>query len=227
MLTEFERRFVSLLTEMICSPEVGTADIRRKRLARRTGDAAKVFSALERLGYGTFPSDMEDYFSRYQEIGILWRGDRPFSDVGGEISLPHLGDSIALGPPPWSRQGEWPEPERELYSQLRVFDKHEKGGVGSSASLRMGVEGSAPEVWFFHSSRGAVLLDIDYCEYMESLFVTRGFYGWQYLFADISFEDGRYSASGDAIARSLSYLQSTFPDSDYSDLRRRMTARGG
>ena len=38
-------------------------------------------------------------------------------------------------------------------------------------------------------------MDVDYCEYLDALLLTKGTFGWQYLFTEASLRDDRFQIS--------------------------------
>ncbi|RJO78426.1 hypothetical protein D5S18_05940 [Nocardia panacis] len=81
------------------------------------------------------------------------------------------------------------------------------------------------EIWFHDRSDGPVRLDLDYCGYLEALVRTKGCFGWQYLFADVSLADHEHHHSLDNMRRMLEVFPKLFPEHDYTDLAERLNQR--
>jgi hypothetical protein len=77
--------------------------------------------------------------------------------------------------------------------------------------FEQGVE--SPEVWLF--SDQCYKLDLTYQKYVECLFETRGFFDWQYLFADVSLDDLN-TGMVEYLTEMLTVLPKLFPNTDFT-----------
>ncbi|MDA2811748.1 hypothetical protein O4J56_13990 [Nocardiopsis sp. RSe5-2] len=69
------------------------------------------------------------------------------------------------------------------------------------------------------------LLDLDYAEYVNTVLVTKGACGWQYLFADVAFDSTELRSTGADLQAMLDSFPAWFPRHDYAPLRARLEAR--
>lgn len=69
------------------------------------------------------------------------------------------------------------------------------------------------------------MMDVDYCGYLAALLVTKGTYGWQYLFADVSLADDIHHHTVENARRMLEVFPRLFPGYDYAPLAARLEAR--
>ena len=72
---------------------------------------------------------------------------------------------------------------------------------------------------------GFFKLDLTYSQYVEALVITKGVYGWQYLFADVSFDEYDLDGADERLERMLEVFPVIFPNHDYADLDARLKAR--
>jgi hypothetical protein len=69
-------------------------------------------------------------------------------------------------------------------------------------------------------------MDIDYCQYLRTLAITKGTYGWQKLCRDIaSLDEDDMSGIRADMAEMLEVFPALFPDHDYEPLRIRLAER--
>lgn len=118
-----------------------------------------------------------------------------------------------------------PVGEREILRTLRVVDDQPLGGNGTFAALRL-VDGRLePEVWFYDLKLGLHAMVLDYCAYLDALLHTKGFYGWQYLFAEVDLDAQEYGILLQRLSRTIRVLPTLFPNSNFEDLAERLSAR--
>lgn len=186
------------------------------------GDAAKAFTRIEKRKNIHLSPALHRCFLRFSTLALYWRSPTQ-TQIAGEFYLPRITKAL-LGGPPKSLEGATRE-ERDLYSQFRVIDFHPNGGTGTLGLIRLQPETPSPEVWFHDMNRGSYKLDIDYCGYLDALLMTRGYYAWQYLFADVSFRDNEFVRVAENTRRSIDLLSSALPGTDYGPLEDRLAHR--
>ncbi|TDC70836.1 hypothetical protein [Streptomyces hainanensis] len=112
---------------------------------------------------------------------------------------------------------------------LHGFDGTARTGDGAIAGFRAedGVVLDAsghPEIWYSVNTSGTLVrLDLSYPEYLETLLLTRGLHGWQYLFAD-PHDPGFPEYFRLNIGPHLDFIARAFPHDDFSALRARYEA---
>lgn len=68
-------------------------------------------------------------------------------------------------------------------------------------------------------------MDLDYLGYLEALAVTKGAYGWQYLFTDLSLLNDDLHHVVESVKAMLRRFPDLFPQHDYTQLRERLEER--
>ncbi|MEV0703458.1 hypothetical protein AB0I53_36850 [Saccharopolyspora sp. NPDC050389] len=225
-LLDLERRLSKLIEQIRdCSlMEVefcaeGDLDPERVDAAGVLADVADWYEVL-------LDASLEPAVTRFEELACHWSIDEPDVELSGEFSLIYLLDAFGNTPPRLAHAGT-PDAERRLFSEFRVFDEPHRGGDGKLVSLRVQDGVTNPEVWFFDVTRGTYRLDVDYRGYLDALLLTRGTYGWQYLFTDVSLRDSEFEHVAEDMRLMLRTFPPLFPDDDFTPLRARLSERLG
>ncbi|WP_431040490.1 hypothetical protein ACQUSR_00305 [Streptomyces sp. P1-3] len=141
-------------------------------------------------------------------------------------STGELGQIFDLIPSGW--------PGAELCSELRVIDNTPLTAAGQLAAIRIQRHTDPLEIWYYDMDMNEVegwgqqlvRLDLTYTGYLEQLVLTKGTYGWQYLFTDeLPFTDPYFKNFRTGLGAMLDHFPGLFPAWDYTDLRRRFAAR--
>ncbi|MEU7900445.1 hypothetical protein AB0B45_47385 [Nonomuraea sp. NPDC049152] len=169
------------------------------------------------------PAALEQCGLRFRELGRQWKGEGPF--VNGEFYLTHIARAVSP-----RQEEEWIESweGKELFrsSQLRIIDEHPITGTGHYAALRLLPDGGEPEIWWVAEPRyGAWKMDVGYREYLEMLQLTKGAFGWQFLFTRAPLGNEEFERVRDRIENMLDALPVLFPERDYEPLTERFSAR--
>jgi hypothetical protein len=169
---------------------------------------------------------LKDCFVRFDRFSASWEMEGSENGLSGEFSIAHLPSAIATEAPPTAPE-LMTEAERHRYAQFRVLDDHPVSGTGAFAALRLDSETPVPEIWYhdFHYNLGGFRMALDHCGYLEALTLTKGTFGWQFLFCDVSFADDDFLGLGDALTEMLDVFPRLFPGHDYTDLRARLEER--
>ena len=113
------------------------------------------------------------------------------------------------------------------------IDNAYESSRGFMTFLRM-VPGTSPlEVWFSDLAGtgadpyppGYVKLDLTFTQYVETLLLTKGLHGWQYLFADVSLTDPALQHVAEGLRNGVNALPDIFPGLDYTPLIQRLKTR--
>ena len=104
--------------------------------------------------------------------------------------------------------------------EMRVFDYYAYNG-GPIYSLLRVIDDRLDEHVYVFNERDVFTTTLDYAEYLKRVRLTRGFQFWQYLFCE-SPDIKDYELA--AIKRGLDFLESEFPNDDYSDLKGKLVA---
>jgi hypothetical protein len=147
------------------------------------------------------------------------------SEAAGELSLVYLYSAV-MEPPELSGATS-SEKDRSVLESFRVIDDQPRSGRGTFAAVRASEGKLGADVWFFDVKRGTFELDLDYCSYLETLSVTKGHYGWQYLFADVDLAAPDHRRLQQDLRQMLKVLPKLFPGHDYDSLVKRLDGRSG
>ncbi|MER6990342.1 hypothetical protein ABT337_10765 [Saccharopolyspora hirsuta] len=227
-LTTYETTWLGVLEELRTCPEI-RLDVADRGQLDEAGDADRVFGELaERDGIVLDPA-LKACHLRMSGITAFWDiADPEYEEeslIAGEFHLDNLHRAIRSGPLVERLPDPTPEQLR-LYSQLRCFDGTPHGGVGHLSMLRVQPGVTDPELWFDATTKGYHRMDLDYPGYLEALRITKGTYGWQFLFTDVSLEeDGPFDVAGQFAEIMLELFPRLFPDHDYAPLRARLAER--
>ncbi|MFG3705269.1 hypothetical protein ACGF7U_11140 [Micromonospora sp. NPDC047670] len=167
---------------------------------------------------------IQEYFFRHGAVEAAWRSRRPGTALVGDFKLRHI--MSAVGNLRMTRfwKGE-DDAERSLFKDLRIFDDTPRTGSGRMALLRATPGTADPEIWFFDMRQGVVPMELDYPAYLETLLVTKGVIGWQYLYCQPEDCGMGFIPLVDGLQEMLDVFPRLFPDHDYADLRARLEAR--
>ncbi|MFF5670664.1 hypothetical protein [Streptomyces hygroscopicus] len=178
-----------------------------------------------------FSESMLGCYLRFYELGAAWRTVEDLPDVKGEFSLVNFHDALQVSDPGAGRAKT--DFHREFLSQLCPVDRTPRFGAGMQTYIRLQADVDELELWYSDIAdieqpsypSGFIKLDIGYCEYLKMLLLTKGAYGWQYLFAGISLSRGDFLESINNLKNMLQVFPELFPGRDYSSLRTRLEAR--
>lgn len=167
---------------------------------------------------------LQHCFFRFEEISAHWRFEEDGLDFAGEFCLSHLVEAVGADPLPTDLE-MLSESERQLYSELHPLDEFPNSGADTFAALRIRPGDPQPEVLYYDFRVGGTKLDIDYCGYIDALTITKGTFGWQYLFSDVTTADNHFAHVVENLQGMLEIFPQLFPEYDYAPLRARLEAR--
>ncbi|MFE4366801.1 hypothetical protein ACFRMN_00840 [Streptomyces sp. NPDC056835] len=178
-----------------------------------------------------FSENMLSCYLRFYELGAAWGAVEALPDISGEFNLINFHDALQASDPGTARGKT--DFHREFLSQLCPIDRTPRSGAGSQTYIRMQAGVDELELWYSAVADigqppyppGFIQLDIDYCEYLRMLLLTKGVHGWQYLFADISLDRRDFSDSANNLTNMLRVFPDVFPGRDYSSIRARLEDR--
>ncbi|MCP2165667.1 hypothetical protein [Goodfellowiella coeruleoviolacea] len=233
-LTDYERGWVGVLDELRGCPAIEVFEDSIMPVTLVAADAAEACAEIERrFGVSLDPAFQRSHL-RFSMLGCAWQTVDPWPEqarwpeVHGEFYLSELCSVFENGSP--VRPGDgwyWSTPEEhQLLSEFRLFDGSAYGGTGFHGALRIQPGVRNPEIWYSHVKRGHWRLDLDYRGYLDALRVTRGTYGWQYLFADedaLVGDDCEFEVEN--LTAMLDVFPEWFPEHDYAPLHERLARR--
>lgn len=165
-------------------------------------------------------------------IGASWDFSASGEELAGEYSIPSPLEIMMQHASPLARSLKDPF-QRAFAAQLRAMDSDAFAGGGFTTYVRMDPTTPHQEIWFNElvgiggppHPYGFVKLNLSYKKYLEILVLTKGIYGWQYLFSDISFSDSAIRHHREGLSRGLQVFPDMFPDHDFTELQQRLEAR--
>jgi hypothetical protein len=217
----YEERAAKALEELRGCAELDVSQAGFDVIPRYLDDQVFVYESLaEDEGLPLSP-EIRKYFFRYGEIKADWRSPAQDSDLSGEFRLRHIYSGTRMS---YVWEGT-DDRERELYRHLLIFDDTPETGSGLMTTMRAPRGTTNPEICFFDMHNGLMEMDLDYGTYLDTLLVTKGTIGWQYLFCDTGFGDPGFTPVVRGLKEMLAVFPTLFPDHDYSDLRARLKER--
>ncbi|MGI5373569.1 hypothetical protein ACQEV2_04780 [Streptomyces sp. CA-251387] len=191
--------------------------------------AIEFFDEFDNVALGSYLRECNIWFT---ELSCRWRAKTGSPELGGEFRLRDLYDSILLPPPQFTLETAGAS-DLAIYEQLRVVDFPQHAGTGHFAAIRIQQHVDPLEMWYYDMRLSTapgidsdlVKLDLTYCQYLEALLLTKGVFGWQYLFADITLRGIVFRDTVERLKRMLEVFPELFPDHDYGDLAARLEAR--
>ncbi|WP_159030036.1 hypothetical protein [Kitasatospora albolonga] len=249
-MTGFEDRLVAMLAGLRENEAVTVYDAEEGPLATWLAGPEHALEVMEKAAGLALAPSMVGNFHRYGVLGCYWRATED-TTLGGEFGLNHLVNACVGSVPRTISEADWPTSERgysglvanvsEVYMPevdmegeltelvLHGFDGNVHTGDGAIAGFRaedgvvLDMSGH-PEIWYSVNTSGTVVrLGLSYPEYLETLLLTRGLHGWQYLFAD-PHDPGFPEYFHLDIGRHLDFIARAFPRDDFSALRARHEA---
>lgn len=220
----FEARCAKVLQDIRDTAEFDVERARLGPIPYALDDAEEVFQTLAEEEDLPLGPPVRKYFFRHGMIEACWRPRQASSDLVGEFKLTHI--MVALSDKRMDEiWGGENDEERALHKELRYFDDTPVTGSGRMALLRATTGATAPEVWFFDMRQGATRMELDYPGYLETLLITKGVIGWQYLYCQPEVCGAGFIPLTDGLKEMLELFPRLFPEYDYTDLRARLEAR--
>lgn len=244
-MADIEGRLLAMLAELRSTEGIEVYHATEGPLATWLTGPEHALDVIRKADGIPLAPELFDDFHRHDELHCYWRGAGSDSTIGGEFWLTHL-VNVAVGHVPAELPDTvWPLGARgdygavcdvsEVYGPdeeervLHGFDGQGLTGNGALAGFTVSdddecatLEGTPghPEIWFSVNTDGTLVrLDLTYTEYLETLLLTRGLHGWQYLYA--APDDPGFGHYGTDLGPRLDFLERTFPDDDFSPLRAR------
>jgi hypothetical protein len=220
----FEVSSARALQEISDCSALSVSEVRFGKISRTREESSRAFRTLDELYGIPFSPRVREYYFRFNEIETYWRSSNPELELVGEIHLTHLSRSVIENRLHLIWEGEG-DRERELHKELKFFDDTPRTGSGHMALLRVPPGTADPEIWFFDMRQGAMPMDLDYGSYLDTLLITKGTIGWQYLYCDTGPGDPGFAPVSRGLRQMLDIFPGLFPDYDYSDLQTRLEER--
>ncbi|MFC4908791.1 hypothetical protein [Actinomadura gamaensis] len=198
-----------------------TSDTTSSTAPDSTSDTAHGAGSADASGEITAPAGLADCFVRFRGLGRQWTTTEP--GVGGEFFLTSLAHAKPQAYDSWI--DPWEGGKRFPSAELRIIDEHPVTGTGNFAGIRLRPGGGEPELWWSTIRYADWRLDIGYREYLDTLLLTRGAFGWQFLFTRAPLATEEFDLVRARLERTLDALPGLFPEDDYTHLKRRFEER--
>jgi hypothetical protein len=163
-----------------------------------------------------------DHLLDAEQIHLSWH--TPDHAVYGEFALKDLRTCLSGFYMPYTDERLAPA-EQLVMDEIKTLE--ESPGSGRLTALRVSMDMTPRhELWFYDMNQQRFeLLDLKYSSYVDTLLITKGIPGWQYLYTDARLADDEFRHLAGQLERSLDALEEVFPAHDYSALRERLEAR--
>ncbi|GLF93126.1 hypothetical protein [Streptomyces yaizuensis] len=217
-LMEFERRIKMTLESLSKHPSIECEVLRCSPVNEDFGSASEMLQVIGALCNARFPAGTREVLFRFEEVAAQWSLQESTVKLSGEFHVKPLLFAVTA-PPPHISWKEAPKDLQRLHSHFRVIDDTPETGAGIMASMRMGEDSSAPEIWITDVSLGTYRMRIDYAAYMENLLVTKGTFGWHYLFTEAPLRESQFSYVRRNIQTMLQVFPRIFPGLAYAPLQ--------
>ncbi|MFE1310369.1 hypothetical protein [Streptomyces sp. NPDC058755] len=167
---------------------------------------------------------LSEYYFPVEEVHLSWNSvDGPF--VGGEFCITNIVTCLTRWHPPMEDAALTPE-ERRVLAGLKIMDEEPYAGTGRATGLRASSQSPEPELWYHDATRSRLeRLDLTYGTYLDTVLVTKGAFGWQYLFADIDLGQPEFGEVVENLTEAFALFSSAFPQRAYAPLKARLEAR--
>ncbi|ANP53285.1 hypothetical protein J2Z21_008553 [Streptomyces griseochromogenes] len=167
---------------------------------------------------------LSEYYFPAEEVHLSWNSVEGPS-TGGEFCITNIVTCLTRWQPPLEDAALTSE-RRAVLAGLKVTDQEPYAGTGRATGLRVSLRSPEPELWYHDATRSRLeRLDLTYGTYLDTVLITKGAFGWQYLFADIELGRPEFREVAENLSESLSFFSSAFPRYDYAPLVSRLEAR--
>ncbi|WP_326761279.1 hypothetical protein OHB35_40110 [Streptomyces phaeochromogenes] len=175
--------------------------------------------------------ELKECALRFVSLSCEWSLASRDRNLDGEFSLPHLYLAITRDPPRHNDLAT--ESERALLADLRMIDSAPRRATGEAAFIRLEPHKETLEIWYQdrylfdeqNNTQGFLKMELSYCDYLDTLRLTKGAFGWQMLFVDASLRGSGFRAHVENLTNMLETFPAAFPQYDYTALVNRLEAR--
>ena len=176
-------------------------------------------------------AELKERALRFVSLSCEWSLTSAGRSLDGEFRLPHLYLALVRDAPRYNDLA--PERERGLMAGLRKIDSAPSRATGEAAFIRVEPDKDTLEIWYQdrylfhedHNTQGFLRMDLGYPEYLDVLRLTKGVFGWQLLFVDVSLRESELRPHLESVTTMLEVFPSEFPQYDYAPLQGRLAAR--
>jgi hypothetical protein len=144
---------------------------------------------------------------------------------GGEFHLYPLSDTLLSNRDPELWHKGMDHEKIEFLKRLRIFDDHPDAGDFKLAAFYLDPVLSPPTLppIYFYDRGNFWLMDQDYGGYLDSLLNLFGVNNWQYIYCDLNdMSQPARERIYEELSKTLSELQTLFPDRDFAPYQARL-----
>ncbi|MFJ9866778.1 hypothetical protein [Streptomyces sp. NPDC101165] len=231
-LTVNEKRHAAVLAAIQRSPFLDATCGSCDELGEPLEELLPLYEHNEDWDEVRLDGDLGSCALRFMDLGAQWSTTGGLPEILGEYRILHFYDVFDQleGPEPLDDATEF---QRQFLAELRHFDMTPRSGAGMMSFIRMQPNVSPLEIWFHDVADiggepyppGYLRMDITYCQYLDALLLTKGTYGWQYLYTDVRLSDAGFHLARTYLTRMLEVFPELFPEHDYAPLRARLEER--
>ena len=175
--------------------------------------------------------ELKDHALRFESLSCAWSSADAALDIHGEFCLPHLYMALIRDAPRYNDLAT--DREQVLLDQLRMIDHAPRRATGEATFIRVEPHRDSLEIWYQDrylfdardNSQGFLRMELDYVEYLDTLRMTKGAFGWQMLFVDGSLRGNGFRPHVANLRNMLRTFPQVFPQYDYAPLAVRLEAR--
>lgn len=230
-LTPREELFAQALVELQNSNMIEVEHEKQGPTLESLEGAAKILSKHRILKDVILDRVLEQCSLRFTELACYWRMSEDSSpSLSGEFRIILFYDAILMRSPNVGWEGS-SDAERRLYSEFRIIDDNNaRSGTGMFAAVRIQSGVNPLEIWYYTGSQGgnpwqAVKMELDYCGYLDYLLLTKGTFGWQYLFTETPLTGSDFRHIATRLKKMVDIFPRIFPQHDYTSLAQRLQDR--
>jgi hypothetical protein len=223
-MTEFEENLVAMLDELRDAPGIEVDIDNQGDIADEFGDAESAFQLVADWFDMPLRPSLQRCYMRFSQFWCHWRYEAEGMAFPGEMRMSYLLAALGTPTPPLASASSSTS-ERQLYEQLRVLDDRPESGTGALAAIRLQPSVDSPEIWYYDPAHGTFKMDVDYCQYLDAILVTKGTSGWQYLFTEAPLASREFVGPVTNLKSMLEVFPEVFPAHDYEPLRQRLSER--
>jgi hypothetical protein len=163
---------------------------------------------------------IEDEIRALNDNKIVWSFTDDYGNLlpMGETHLISIEAVIASKTKLWS--GSNTTEEKEVLSELMLFDDHPEAGDGMMGCLRLNNDMYEP--WFINENGEFFKMKLDLAGYLIRLSELKAVYGWQYFFIDVDLKKPPFDVVRSDLKKRLTILDSCFPDNSYTNYSKKL-----
>ncbi|MEV0226424.1 hypothetical protein [Streptomyces sp. NPDC050704] len=230
--THLESAHIDSFNEILNSESITVEHEEFRELGEVVDATPGVFSLLPEWKDVILGAELHRKTPRFNGLGCHWNTNEELPSFGGEFWITDVYVSLLQDPPDLAWEGS-PDEERRLFEEFRVIDSTPSAATGQMTAIRVQPNVDPLEIWYFDMNlntvegwdRQYVRMNLTYPEYLNALLLTKGTFGWQYLYADVSLRSEGFEGVVYALESMIEVFPDVFPGQDYASLADRLQER--